>query len=292
MLMLAMLLLIGSATACAASLGLITLNDKVVRTRLLAEGATPLAEGAKRRRMRQIDAPEGTARRLVSRGMLSRIERNLVFAGHPDGWSIKNIMLAKVLIPVAVFALLSKISFIDSSPPLFVMGVVALVIAYFVPDLLIYSRATERQEEMQRQLPDLLDMLVITIEAGMGFESALARTAMSGTGPLADEFARTIQDIRLGMSRRDAYEAFQRRTKSDDIHGFIRGIMQAEEHGSSISGMVRIQSAEMRTRRKLRAEAKAGQVAVKLLAPLMLCIFPVLFIVVLAPGIMTAFHLL
>ena len=100
---------------------------------------------------------------------------------------------------------------------------------------------------------------------------------------------RTVQDIGLGMARRDAYEALQRRTSSEDLTAFVRGVIQAEEHGSSMSAMVRIQSREMRMKRKLRAEGKAGKVSVKLLGPLMACIFPVLFIVVLAPGIINAF---
>jgi len=131
----------------------------------------------------------------------------------------------------------------------------------------------------------VLDKIVISIEAGLGFEAAMARAAEAGEGPLAEELVRTIQDIRLGMGRRAAYQSLQQRTSSEDIIQFIRGVMQAEEHGSSMSSMVRIQAKEMRIKRKLRAEAKAGRVSVMLLAPLMLCIFPVLFVVVLGPAV-------
>jgi tight adherence protein C len=156
---------------------------------------------------------------------------------------------------------------------------------FIAPDTVISGRATERQEAIEMALPDVLDQVTIAIESGMGFEAALTRVGLAGEGPLADELVRTIQDIRLGMARRLAYQALQQRTSSEDIIQFIRGVMQAEEHGSSMSSMVRIQAKEMRIKRKLRAEAKAGRVSVQLLAPLMLCIFPVLFIVVLGPAV-------
>ena len=291
MLIIGTFLLLVSLAALSVSLGLVALPDRTVRTRLFDDQrVTRAEEELKGRRIRQIDRPEDAARFVTSRGMISRIERSLLLAGHPAGWSMRNIILAKVLIPIPILLLVTKVFFVNPTTFKVVLGVAAVVVSYFVPDLLLRSRAQERQEEMQRQLPDLLDKIVITIEAGLGFESALAKSADSGTGPLADELVRTVQDVRLGMSRRAAYESLQARTTSEDIHSFIRGIIQAEEHGSSISGMVRIQSQEMRMKRKLRAEAKAGQVSVKLLGPLIACIFPVLFIVVLAPGVMSAMN--
>lgn len=289
MLFVGILLVLVALVALSISLGVVALPDRAVRSRLLDDthrrSAAAEANGP---RIRQLDKAEDAARYVTTRGMLSRIERNLMMAGHPAGWTMRNVVLAKILIPVPLLLIVLRPFILSGSPIKMILGIVAVVVAYFVPDLLIGSRAKERQEEMQRSLPDILDKVVITIEAGLGFESALAGAADSAKGPLADELVRTIQDIRLGMSRRAAYESLQARTSSEDIHSFIRGIIQAEEHGSSISSMVRIQAAEMRMKRKLRAEAKAGQVSVKLLGPLMACIFPVLFIVVLAPGIMNA----
>lgn len=288
MLIIGALLIVTALAAFSVSLGLVALPDRTVRARLLETPRMADVKESKGRRIQQIDAPEDAAKYVTTRGMLNRIERNLMLAGHPAGWTMRNIILAKIVIPIPMALVVSSFALSNPTPVKTILSVAVLVVAYFVPDLLLYSRATERQEEMQRALPDILDKIVITIEAGMGFESALAISAETAKGPLADELVRTIQDIRLGMSRRGAYEALQARTTSEDIHSFIRGIIQAEEHGSSISGMVRIQSVEMRMKRKLRAEAKAGQVSVKLLGPLMACIFPVLFIVVLAPGIMNA----
>jgi tight adherence protein C len=281
------LLVVAALATLSVSLGLVALPDRAARARvLLRPDSGPQQAG--RLRMRQVDAPEEAAKYITTRRMLARIERNLMLAGHPAGWTMRNIILAKTLVPVPIFLLVLEPFLLSGSTVKVALGVVAVLVAYFVPDLLLGSRVKERQEEMQRALPDILDKVVITIEAGLGFESALAKSAGSATGPLADELVRTIQDIQLGVSRRAAYESLQARTTSEDIHSFIRGIIQAEEHGSSIAGMVRIQSADMRIKRKLRAEAKAGQVSVKLLGPLVACIFPVLFIVVLAPGIMSA----
>jgi len=287
MMLLGVVLMFAAMGALLVSMGLVTVPDKAIRSRLL-DGGEPAEKKSERRRIRQLDRPEDAARFVVTPSMVSGIEHRLVLAGHPAGWSFRNIVLAKILIPVALLVFVAPMVLVNTSLLKVCIGVAALVVGYFVPDLLLKSRAQERQEQMQRELPDLLDKMVISIEAGLGFEAALGKTAEAAEGPLADEFVRTVQDIRLGMSRRAAYEALQTRTANQDVHQFIRGIMQAEEHGSSISSMVRIQSKEMRTKRKLRAEAKAGQVSVKLLGPLMLCIFPVLFIVVLAPGIMRA----
>ncbi|MCW2830324.1 MAG: secretion system protein [Aeromicrobium sp.] len=289
MLFLGALLVLAALAAFSVSLGLVAIPDRTVRSRLLDDSNRKThAAQENSRRIRQIDRPESSARLVTTPRMLNKIERNLMMAGHPAGWSMRNIILAKVLIPIPLSLLVLKPFLLSGSVIKIGVGVVAVLVGYFVPDLLLGSRAKERQEEMQRSLPDILDKIVITIEAGLGFESALATSAEKAKGPLADELVRTIQDIRLGMSRRAAYESLQARTSSEDVHSFIRGIIQAEQHGSSISSMVRIQSAEMRMKRKLRAEAKAGQVSVKLLGPLMGCIFPVLFIVVLAPGIMNA----
>lgn len=287
MLIIGALFLLAALGALSASLGLVAIPDRAVRERLVGEDRTPAEPAGKR--IKQIDKPEDSVKYVTTTGMLSRIERNLLLAGHPAGWSMRNIILAKLLIPIPVLLFVTRAFFMNPTTIKVILGVIAIVVSYFVPDLLLRSRAQERQDEMQRALPDLLDKIVITIEAGLGFESALSKSAESASGPLADEFVRTVQDIRLGMSRRAAYESLQARTTSEDIHSFLRGIIQAEVHGSSISGMVRVQSQEMRMKRKLRAEAKAGQVSVKLLGPLMACIFPVLFIVVLAPGVLNAF---
>lgn len=280
-----------AGVALCISLGLITVPDGAVRRRMRDRERFAEATASVGKRIKLLEAPEDAAKFVVSAGMVARLERQLLSAGHPAGWTLRNIVLAKIILPVVLFVL--------GLPILLGGGVlrvglvlVAMVVAYFVPDLLLGSRGKVRNEEIERALPDVLDKMVIAIEAGLGFESALAKTAESMSGPLAEELVRTIQDIRLGVSRRAAYSALQARTNCDDLHSFIRGIIQAEEHGSSIAQMVRIHSKEMRIHRQLRAETKAAQVSVKITAPLMFCIFPVLFIVVLTPAVMSGLHTL
>lgn len=287
MVIIGVLLIALSVVSLTVAAGVVTLPDRSVRARLLAQRPTNEV-GSDAGRMRQMDQLEGGERYVLPGEMFKKIERNLVLAGHPAPWSTRNIALVKVILPVAMIFMVMTFLLDRDSTALTVFGVFAVVVSYFVPDLLIHSRAVERQAQMQRDLPDVLDKIIISVEAGLAFEASMAKTARAGTGPLADELVRTVQDISLGMARRDAYEALQRRTSSEDLIGFIRGVIQAEEHGSSMSSMVRIQSKEMRLKRKLRAEGQAGKVSVKLLAPLMACVFPVLFVVVLAPGVINA----
>lgn len=287
MVVIGIMLIASSLVALTVATGAVALPDSIVRERLLSRKAPDRLEAGSQR-MRQVDRLEGTERYVMPGGMFQRIERSLVLAGHPAAWTTRRIALVKVVLPILVAFLSLSVLTGEGSTLIKIMTVAGIVVAYFVPDLLISSRAKERQAQIQRDLPDVLDKIVISIDAGLGFEAAMSKISRTGTGPLAEELVRTGQDIALGMARRDAYEALQKRTSSEDLTSFIRGVIQAEEHGSSMSAMVRIQSKEMRLKRKLRAEGQAGKVSVKLLAPLMACIFPVLFIVVLAPGVINA----
>ena len=135
----------------------------------------------------------------------------------------------------------------------------------------------------------MLDQIVISIEAGVGFEQALTSVAEKGEGPLSDEVVRLLQDIALGMSRREAYTALADRTSVDEVKGFAKAVVQAEQYGISISSVVRTQAKEMRLSRRMRAEERAQKVPVKILLPLMSCILPVLFVIVLGPAVVSAY---
>jgi tight adherence protein C len=158
------------------------------------------------------------------------------------------------------------------------------VVAYFVPDLLIYSRGQERQAAIALELPDTLDQMTIAVEAGLGFDAAMSRTGHNGKGPLARELVRTLQDMQIGMSRREAYTALADRTGAPDLRRFVNAILQADKYGISISAVLRTQASEMRSKRRQRAEEKAMKIPVKVLFPLMLFILPVLFIAMLGPA--------
>ena len=144
----------------------------------------------------------------------------------------------------------------------------------------------ERQQAIQLELPDTLDQMTIAVEAGLGFESAMARAGANGTGPLAEELVRTLQDIAVGQPRREAYLALADRTGVQDLRRFIRAVVQADQYGVSIADVLRTQAQEMRLKRRQRAEEKAMQIPVKVIFPLILCILPTLFIVLLGPAVM------
>jgi tight adherence protein C len=159
------------------------------------------------------------------------------------------------------------------------------VLTYFVPDLLLHSQGAKRQEAIELELPSTLDQMLISVEAGLGFESAMARAGQNGNGPLAAELLRTLQDMQVGRSRREAYVAMAERTGAPDLRSFVRAVVQADAYGVAIASVLRTQAKQMRIKRRQRAEEKAMKLPIKVLFPLMLCILPVLFIVILGPAV-------
>jgi tight adherence protein C len=282
-------LLLGSAALVAVATGFVTLPAVGVQRRARALVAPEPSTVNRWERLRGDVSAESLLGRLTAPTMLRRIERNMVLAGRPDGWTLNRVIVAKPVGALLGLLFATVIIRATSSVLLVVFAIAIVVLAYFVPDLLIYNHAIKRQEAIQKSLPDILDQIVISIEAGVGFEQALTKVAEGGSGPLADEIVRLLQDISLGMSRRDAYVALGDRTSVDELRTFAKAIVQAEEYGISVASVVRSQAKEMRLSRRMRAEARAQQVPVKILIPLMLCILPVLFIVVLGPSVVAAY---
>ena len=147
--------------------------------------------------------------------------------------------------------------------------------------------ANNRSERMQRELPDALDLLTISVEAGLAFDAALSRVAKSTDGPLAMEFARVLQEMNIGVGRTAAMRALGERTHIPELKSFVTAMVQADAFGIPIAQVLRIQSNEMRTKRRQRAEEKAQKVPVKILFPLIFCILPTLFLAVLGPGVIS-----
>lgn len=228
------------------------------------------------------------AQKFATAGTSARLKRQLLLAGRPPAWPLARLLIAKLAL--LLFGAMAGLFFVSAAPSVgrIVMTAVVVAVMYAVPDLLIYSRGLERQQKIGEELADTLDQMTIAVEAGLGFEAAMARVAHNGTGPLAYELSRTMQDMQVGQSRRAAYEAMADRTTVTDLRSFIRAIIRADVYGVAVAGVLRTQASEMRMKRRQRAEEKAMQVPVKVIFPLMLCILPVLFIVLLGPAVLNA----
>ncbi len=219
-------------------------------------------------------------------GYTETLRHKLVVAGSPPGYEVDRLLIFKVLgiasglvwIPFVVFVL-------AFSPTMNLFAIGALWIGSFLaPDLSLDRKVEARQKEIARKLPDILDLLVISVEAGLGFEQAIDRTSSSVPGPLSDEFRRMLQETRVGASRADALRALDERTDVPELRSFILAMLQADTFGVSIARILRAQADEMRIRRRLAAQELAQKAPIKMLFPLVLCIFPAMFVVVLGPA--------
>jgi tight adherence protein C len=161
----------------------------------------------------------------------------------------------------------------------------AAIFGYMAPGFWLRSKIKKRQHEVQRALPDALDMLTIGVEAGLAFESALMRVGEKWDNALAREFRRAVAEMRVGMSQEEALQRMADRCGTDDLNTFVAVLIQSAQLGVSISLVLHSQAAEMRTKRRLRAEELARQAGIKMTMPLVFFIFPALFVVVLGPAI-------
>jgi tight adherence protein C len=171
-----------------------------------------------------------------------------------------------------------------AAPFAFALGFAA--IGFIGPDRFINGRANKRREHVQASLPDALDLLAVSVEAGLGFDGALAKLTEYSEGPLGEEFALTLNEMRVGESRTDALKRMAGRIDAPELSTFVRAIVQADQLGMSIGNILRTQAADARVRRQLDAEEKAMKAPVKMLFPTVLFIFPAMFIVILGPAVL------
>ena len=223
---------------------------------------------------------------LTPDGTVARLDRLAGRAGRPADWPVSKLVAAKLVLLAVAGGLGVLVVSANVSALNLLMVLAVTLVAYFVPELLLYSRGQERQEAIGLELADTLDQMTIAVEAGLGFESAMSRAGKNGKGPLAEELVRTLQDIAVGQPRREAYLALAERTGAPDLRRFIGAVVQADAYGVSIADVLRTQAQEMRLKRRQRAEEKAMQIPVKVIFPLILCILPTLFIVLLGPAVM------
>jgi tight adherence protein C len=227
----------------------------------------------------------GVAQHFTPQGYGEKIAQKLVHAGNPPNLNVDKILVMKLLGLVSVIFWLPILLMVGFAGPILLIGVVVLWgVSFMYPDVLVNRKIEDRQKEISRKLPDILDLLVISVEAGLGFEQALDRTCTAVPGALSDEFRRMLHEIRIGSTRADALRAMADRSDVPELRGFILAMLQADTFGVSISRLLRSQADEMRIKRRLKAQEKAQKAPVKMLFPLVFCIFPSIFVVILGPA--------
>jgi len=303
------LLLLGGLAAVFAAIvlavaGLGLLRERpdpeVTRSLAVVEALGPLA--AARLREVQLAVPFGdrvlepvlrhfvrVGRRFTPDERMLAVRHHLDLAGNPQGWDADRVVGLKALCSLAglVFGLLGPPVLGAGPLATLAIGVVATVAGWYLPSVYLYQVAYERSERLRRDLPDALDLMTISVEAGLAFDAAMSQVARRTRGPLAKEFFRVQQEMQIGTGRAEAMKALSERTDVAELRSFLGAMAQADEFGVSVAGVLRVQAAEMRVKRSQHAEELAQKVPVKILFPLIFCIMPCLFIVVMGPAAIT-----
>ncbi len=232
------------------------------------------------------------ALRFTPQGWNTRTNKRLVKAGwYPrfDANSWAAIRVVSVLVAIVLYFFAQ--SYVEGTQKILFILFFA-VLGLFGPEAIVTRRIDERQAAVEKDLPDVIDLLVISVEAGLGFEAALGRVVQNVPGELSDEFSRMLQETRVGVSRHDAMKSLAERTDVDDLNSFILAMNQADAFGVSVARMLRVQADEIRVRRRQRAQERAFAAPVKMVFPLVLCIFPAIFVVLLGPAMIQIFDTL
>jgi tight adherence protein C len=219
-------------------------------------------------------------------GYVDTVRKKFVYAGRISADGVDRFLAIRVITVVLIPAWFIVVTVFLPFQGILRLGALGLggAVLALGPDSVLNRRVEERQSIMQRKLPDILDLLTISVEAGLGFEQAVDRTVGSVPGPLSDEFSRMLGELRAGSSRADAMRAMERRTNVPEIRSFVLAILQADAFGVSIGRVLRAQADEMRIKRRQLAQEKAQKAPVKMLIPMVFCIFPALFVVVIGPA--------
>ncbi len=226
-------------------------------------------------------------KRFTNEDMLNRFNHKLLLAGSPTGWNAERIVAVRVLVGVLLPALYLTISVLSGTLDKLALAGVGLVfyVGWFGPHSLLSARASRRQENIRRDLPDIMDLLTISVEAGLGFDAAVGQCITNIKGTLSDELARVMQEMQLGVARAQAFRNLDERTDVEELKSFVLAMIQADQFGISVSRVLRAQAAQLRVRRRQRAEEKAMKLPVKMIFPLILCVMPALFVVIIGPGV-------
>jgi tight adherence protein C len=223
--------------------------------------------------------------RFTPTGWVTRAQRKIIWAGWSDKmdgntWAAIRLISAGL----GIVGLFFLVPLVDGGMLKLAVGALVVFMGFFGPEASLNRAIDDRRKSMERELPDIIDLLVISVEAGLGFEAAMGRVTQTVPGDLADEFQRTLAETRVGVARHTALRAMAERTDVDDLNSFILALIQADQFGVSIARMLRVQAEEMRVRRRQRIQERAFAAPVKMIFPMLFCIFPSIFIVILGPA--------
>jgi tight adherence protein C len=287
-------ILVVSLTVSAARAGRVD----VARTMALAERLVPIkGEPTDGSFTDRIIVPltarlGGLGRALTPAGAVARLRRQLDYAGNPVDWPAERVVRIKGVALVVMAAGAGLFASVYTGLANVLLAVAGgAVFGFFLPDLLVYNNGLKRQEDIKRTLPDVLDMLTVCVEAGLGFDAATAQVARNSRGPLAGEFTRILREMQIGKSRAEALRTLGERTTVPELRNFSSAIVQASELGIPVAKVLREQAKEMRIKRRQRAEELAQKVPIKILFPMLFCQFPALFVVIMGPGVLRMVHM-
>ncbi|HEX3300514.1 MAG TPA: type II secretion system F family protein, partial [Actinomycetota bacterium] len=232
------------------------------------------------------------ARRVTPLDARDRIDKKLLLAGSPAGWDAERVLAFKIIGAVGGFVLsIVLIQFVNLSPFLQIIVTALLTFVGFVaPDSVLNGQVENRKKEILKTLSDTLDLLTISVEAGLSLNAAIAMVVRNVPGVLSSEFARMLQEIQLGVPRSDAFRHLSERTDVEELNAFALAMVQADVFGVSIASVLRTQAAQLRIKRRQAIEAKAAQTPVKIVFPLIICVLPSLFVVIIGPGAIQIFQ--
>lgn len=221
-------------------------------------------------------------------GLTATVEKRLLMAGGMAGLTAEQFIAVNGFLTVLALAIsvLIAIVFKYSMSKMFVIIGYALLVGLVFPNFMVSRKIAARQASIQKDLPDVLDLVTVSVEAGLSFDGALAKLAEKMHGCLVDEFSRVLQEIRMGLTRKDALKAMSARCGNNDLSLFVTALVQADQLGVSIGSILRVQALAIRQNRRQQIEQHANKAPIYMLFPLVVCIFPSLFIVILGPAVL------
>ena len=228
---------------------------------------------------------------LLSRSTPQKARQNLMnrldLAGRPGNLTPEDFAAVRIVAAAVMAAIGLLLGLLLANPVYLIVSLAAgAILGYYLPVLWLKQKVDARRSEIQKGLPDAMDLLVIAVDAGLGFDAALARVTDKYRNALSDEFAKVLREVSLGRPRLEAMDEMGRSSGVEDLHNFIQAIIQSEQFGTGIGKILRIQADEMRRKRRQRAQEKAAQATLKMMLPMVGCIFPTLWIVLLGPAVL------